>query len=129
VRSVTLTISWVILLFYVWFFVLFPVPAFVVARRLDVRNAWVAFIPLVGPAIVLLWSIDRTGWMCLLAYIPFVGIGFWIWLVFVVPHAHGRPRWWALTFLIPVVNLAGFWVYAFTLHRRNSLSQPIPVAV
>jgi hypothetical protein len=53
-----------------------PLPAYVVGRRRGIRDAWVAFIPFFGATIVLLWSISRSGWMSLIAFIPLVGF-FW----------------------------------------------------
>jgi len=105
---------WEILVLLFFFFGL-SVPAFVVGRRRGVKGAGVAFVPFVGPWIVILWSIERSGWLVLLTFIPLVGLVFAIWAAFTIPDEHGRTKWWALPFLIPGVNFAGFWVYAFTL--------------
>jgi hypothetical protein len=100
------------------------VPAFIVGRRKDVSHPWIAFIPFVGAWIVILWSIERSGWLVLLGYIPVVSIVFVIWAAFTVPSQHGRTRWWALPFLLPGINLVAFWVYAFTLEAE----EPPPVS-
>jgi hypothetical protein len=100
------------LLIVVLLFVVLSVPAYVIGRRRGVRDAWVAFIPFVGPTIVLLWSIDRSGWMCLIALIPLAGFVFSIWLLFSVPAHHDRTRWWGAAFLVPLI---GMYSYAFTL--------------
>lgn len=97
------------------YFVVIPIPAFVVGQRRGVRWPGVAFVPVVGAWIVILWSIERSGWLTVLLFIPIVNLVLAIWAAFVVPADHGRTRWWALGFLIPAVNLAAFWVYAFTL--------------
>jgi hypothetical protein len=55
------------------------------------------------------------GWLCVLGVIPYVNFVLYIWLVCVVPGAHGRTKWWKLPFLIPFANVIAFWVYAFTL--------------
>ena len=88
-----------------------------IAQRRSLANAWVAFIPLFGPTIVLLWSIDRSGWMCLLAAIPIINIGFTIWLFFSIPAHHGRTSWWGLVMLVPVI---GLYFYGFTLPKPAS---------
>ena len=75
-------------------FVVISIPSYVTGRRRGVRDAWVAFIPIVGPTVVLLWSIDRSGWLCLLGVVPLVGLVFSLWLLFSVPAHHGRTRWW-----------------------------------
>jgi uncharacterized membrane protein len=107
------------LFFFVWIFIP-AIPAYVVARRLGIPNAAVAFVPFVGATIVILWSVRRSGWMVLLSIIPLVGLIFGIWLVCIVPAEHGRNVWWRLPFLIPVVQLAAFYVYAFTQPDRRS---------
>jgi formate hydrogenlyase subunit 3/multisubunit Na+/H+ antiporter MnhD subunit len=89
------------------------VPAYVVGKRREVRDAWVAFIPLFGPTIVLLWSMDRSGWMCLIALIPIVGFFWSIWFAVELPAHHGRTRWWAAAFFF--LPLIGYYLYAFTL--------------
>jgi hypothetical protein len=101
-----------VLLIVVLLFVVLSVPAYVIGRRSGVRDAWVAFIPFVGSTIVLLWSIDRSGWMCLIGLIPLAGAVFSIWLLFAVPAHHGRTRWWGAAFFVPLI---GMYSYAFTL--------------
>ena len=95
--------------------ILVAIPAFVVGQRLGVIHAGEAFIPAVGPLIVILHSIRRSGWLCVLGLIPYLGLIFLIWLGCVVPGTHGRTRWWILAFLIPGVNIVAFFAYAFTL--------------
>lgn len=99
--------------------ILFSIPAFVIGRRIGVVHAGEAFIPIVGAYIVLLHSIKRSGWLCLLGLLPFVSLVFYIWLVCVIPVDHGRSRWWILPFLIPGVNVVAYYVYAFTLEPSS----------
>jgi hypothetical protein len=101
------------------FWIVGSIPAYVVGKRRGLRHAGEAFIPIVGPTIVILRSINRSGWLCLLGLIPLVALVFSIWLVCVVPGDHGRSKAWILPFLIPLVNLVAFFVYAFTLPARN----------
>src|SRR5215471_1586019 len=100
------------------------VPAYVIGKRRGVYSPGVAFIPGVGPFIVLLWSISRTGWLTLLFLIPFVNIAFAIWLLFSLPRNHGRSLLWVLGLLVPL----GMYVYAFTLrqgHRTHGFSRTV----
>ena len=96
------------------------IPAFVVGQRLGVVHAGEAFIPAVGPLIVILHSIRRSGWLCILGLIPYVGLIFLIWLACVIPGTHGRTRWWILAFLIPGVNIVAFFGYAFSLPSSSA---------
>jgi hypothetical protein len=108
------------IVFIVALFVVVSVPAYVIGKRRGVSVPGVAFIPFIGSTIVLLWSIDRSGWLTILGLIPFVDIVFGLWLVLTFPAEHGRTRWWALPFLIPVANLIAFYVYAFTLDQEEA---------
>jgi hypothetical protein len=101
--------------------ILGSIPAFVIGSRLGVASPGTAFIPIFGPYIVLLHSIKRSGWLCLLVLIPLVNLIFAIWLIVVIPREHGRTGWWTLLFLIPLVNLFAFYAYAFSL---DPYSQP-----
>lgn len=119
-RMGNLGASELFLLFPVLFWIVGSIPAYVVGKRRGLRHAGEAFIPIVGPTIVILRSINRSGWMCIIGLIPLVSLVFDIWLVCVVPGDHGRSRWWILPFLIPVVNWVAFFIYAFTLPVRRS---------
>lgn len=106
------------LLFLIGVWGLTCTPAYVVGQRRGVGRPGVAFIPLVGVALVLLWSIGRRGWMALLALVPVGNVFFWIWLMFALPRYHGRSLLWGVVLLVPVL---GWYAYAFTLtwNRRT----------
>jgi len=93
------------------------IPGYVIAQRRGLSNPWVAFVPLVGLWIVLCESVGENGWIGLVALIPLFGLALAISLAVKVPGAHGRSRWWSLALIVPVLNILGYWVYAFTLPR------------
>ena len=95
-------------------------PAYVIARRTGSQNPWVAFIPLFGLWIVLLETTGQRGWIAVFAFIPLLSLILSLWLAFGVPVAHGRNRWWTGAFVVPGVNIIGYWCYAFTLPRDGS---------
>jgi len=97
-------------------------PAYKVGSRLGVPNSGLAFIPGVGPYIVMLRSIRSSAWATLLAFVPLVGVGFAVWLAYAVPTRHGRSPAWCLWFLLPGLNALGFWAYALTLEPPVSLT-------
>jgi hypothetical protein len=104
--------------------VLGGIPAYVIGQRRAVLNTWVAFIPLVGPPIVLLWSINRTAWLALMFAIPLVNLAFAIWLLFAVPRNHARSLLWGLGLLLPF----GIYVYALTLpqiHKTHGFTRTV----
>jgi len=79
--------------------------------------AAVQLMPLAGPTLVLLWSIEKPGWMVILGLVPIVNIAFGLWLLFTVPVTHGRTAWWGLACMVPLV---GYYAYAFTLADSTS---------
>lgn len=112
-----MVIAFVLGVFFVVYCVL-VFPIYVIGRRCGLRNPWAAFIPLLGPWIVLFEAIGRSGWFSLLAFIPNVGaLVVLIWTAVELPAKHSRTRWWTLPFIIPGVNLIAYWFYAFTLPR------------
>jgi hypothetical protein len=105
-----------IFLLVVW--ALTSIPGYVIGQRRRVESPGVAFVPLFGPTIVMLWSTGRSGWMCLIALIPIVGWIWAIWFAIAMPASHDRTRWWAVAFFfLPVL---GYYLYAFTLDRAES---------
>lgn len=97
--------------------VLLGTPTYVIGERRGVKNPWAAFIPGIGPALVLLWSIGRSGWLILCSFVPIVNLIFGVWLLFTVPATHRRSSLWGFGLMVPVV---GVWAYAFTLDRFQS---------
>jgi hypothetical protein len=97
----------------------FGVPGYVIGRRRGLKNPWIAFLPLLGAWIVLLEAMGKSGWYALLAFVPYGlgSLGLLVWTSIELPSTHGRSRWWTAALIVPVVNVIGFWWYAFTLPR------------
>jgi len=109
------------ILFFVAVFCALVFPVFVIGRRRGQRNPWAAFIPLLGIWIVLFESIGRSGWFSLLVFIPTLGpLAVLMWTAVELPAHHARSRWWTLALIVPLVNLIGYWFYAFTLPREDA---------
>lgn len=100
------------------------IPGYVLAKRRGLQNPIVAFVPLFGLWIVLFESIGRSGFFALIGLVPSVG---WlilpVWTGIEMPAHHGRSRWWTAILAIPVLSLAGYWAYAFTLPKHASPSE------
>jgi hypothetical protein len=104
--------------YLVFLLALFPVPAFIVGVRRRVSSPGLAFIPFVGPWIVILRSIGTSAWLAIGALVPLANLILAIWAAFTVPVRHGMSRWWTLPFLIPFANYVAFWIYAVTLPQQ-----------
>ena len=100
-------------------------PTYVIGERLDVAHPELAFIPVVGPYIVLWRSIGSSGWNVLFFCIPVVGLAMLFYFAYIVPTRHGRSQAWTLWFVIPIGNIAGLWVYAYTLTPSSSTPNPV----
>src|SRR3569832_1599791 len=84
-------------------------PVFVIGQRRGIRNPWVAFVPVLGVWIVLFETTGKSGWLSLLAFLPYVGgLVMLIWTAVELPSQHGRSRWWTLPLVIPGVNLVAY---------------------
>jgi predicted MFS family arabinose efflux permease len=100
------------------------IPGYVLAKRRGLRNPMVAFVPFVGLSIVLFESIGRSGWLAMLSFIPYIGwFGVPLWTGIEMPAHHGRTRWWTAILAVPLLNLVGYWAYAFTLPKHVSPSE------
>jgi hypothetical protein len=103
------------------------IPGYVLARRRGLGASALAFIPFVGLWIVVFRSIGWTGWLLavligLVVLTPYVGLVVTSWAGVQVPTVHRRSRWWIALLAVPVVNLVGYWIYAFTLPKPEDLS-------
>jgi hypothetical protein len=102
------------------FFVFTAFPVYLIGRRLGQRNPWAAFIPFLGPWIVLCESVGRNGWFSLLVFVPTAGpLALLLWTGFAAPGRHGRTRWWTPALIVPGLNVLAYWAYALTLRRDD----------
>jgi len=98
-------------------------PVYVIGERSGVSHPAIAFVPFVGFWIVLFESIRRSGWLAFLAFIPYAGIFIVaIWTAIEIPQRHGRSQWWTAALIVPILNIPGYWVYAFTLRNERELT-------
>jgi hypothetical protein len=95
-----------------------------IAKKAKLKSPGLAWIPLVGPAIIAYQASKMHWWPWLLIigmFIPFLNaicsiifaafIVAWEWNMF---ERIKRPGWWALLCLIPVVNLVLYGVAAWS---------------
>ncbi len=82
-----------------------------IAKRTKTPNAWFAWIPVLN--LYLITQIAGVPWWTLFAFvlgvIPIIGtllvIGVSVWWFWKVAEARGKPGWWGILMLVPVVNL------------------------
>jgi peptide/nickel transport system ATP-binding protein/oligopeptide transport system ATP-binding protein len=96
--------------------------AFIIAKRRRTQGG-VAFVPIFGPYVAILRTIESTGWASLLLVVPVVNIVWLVLLGLTVPQKHGRTRWWAPCFIFFGLPFA-LLPYALTLRQ---VPEPEPV--
>ena len=108
------TIMTVVWISYIVMYVIQAVTLYFIARKANVRNPWVAFIPVLQ-TIVFLHIIDKSGWAILLLLIPFVNIVLYIvWLVKFYGAFKVNGGLIALSIIIPIVGLVMMFLLAFS---------------
>ncbi len=91
----------------------FSLCLFLIARKLNVPAAWVAWIP-----IAQLWTFlaaaGKPGWWALLFLVPIVNIVIPIYLWMCLVENLGREKWLGLLMLVPLVNVVYLGMLAFS---------------
>lgn len=101
-----------------------------IARKARYSNPDMAWIPLVGPALIASKTAKMPWWPILLllgVFIPVVGgvlslayyiiFTIWMWKTFKVID---KPEWWAILLWIPIVNLIMLGIAAWSTPRVKS---------
>ena len=104
---------------YLWiidgiFYVVWAVSLFFIAEKANVKNRWVAFIPVVQ-LVVVLHIIDKSGWAIFLLLIPVLNIILSIvWTVKLFLAFKVNVGLIVLSIIIPIVNLVLVLIIAFS---------------
>jgi hypothetical protein len=112
-------------------YLVLAIPCYTLGRRRGISAPALAFVPVVGPWLVVFRSIGWKGWwlgllVAALVVLPYVGLAATAWAGIQVPLHHRRSRWWSVLLAIPLVNLVGYWIYAFTLPKPLRLVLAAP---
>ena len=104
--------AYIVILLLLWVYV--SLAFMTIGKKTNHPSPAIAWIPLIGPALISNRAAKMHWWPILLligGFIPYVGILFilafmvffiiWMWKTF---EALGRPGWWALLLLAPFVN-------------------------
>ena len=90
-----------------------------IAKRVNEEPAWLAWIPIAN--LYLATKVAQVPWWYMLAFlltvIPVVGqlafMGVMIYLAWKTCERLGKPGWWGVLFIIPLVNLVILGVLAW----------------
>ncbi|KPJ89233.1 MAG: hypothetical protein AMS17_02740 [Spirochaetes bacterium DG_61] len=96
------------------FYVIQAIAFYQIAKKVNIRNAWVAFVPFVQ-FIIVLHLIDKSGWNILLLLIPLVNIVLIIiWMVKFYVAFSVSTGLIVLSIIIPIAGLIVQLVIAFS---------------
>ena len=109
----------VFLIIFLVFYVYMALVLMTIANKTDTPNAWLAWIPIAN--FYLMTQIAKVPWwtifLMLLGVVPFVGIfvvlGVTIWWWWKISEARGKPGWYGILMLIPVVNFVMMGIIAW----------------
>ncbi|MBI2147530.1 hypothetical protein HYU19_03565 [Candidatus Woesearchaeota archaeon] len=108
-------------IFVILGYVYFALALMSIAKKTNTPNPWLAWIPLAN--LYLMTQIAQVPWWTLIvfivgAFIPFVnilvilGLGIWWW--WRIAEARGKPGWWGILMVIPIVNIVMLGVLAWS---------------
>jgi hypothetical protein len=85
---------------------------YLIAKKLNVAEAWAAWIPIIQ-VWPFLTSAGKPCWWVILLLIPFVNavVGVYLWMC--IAENLGRNKWLGLLMLLPIVNIVFMGVLAF----------------
>lgn len=106
---------------YVLFFgyLYFSLCLYLIAQKLNVSGAWVAWVPLFQ-VFTFLQSASKPAWWVLLFFVPFVNMVIPTYLWMCISENLGREKWFGLLMLVPVVNLIYLGMLAFSGQGSNN---------
>ena len=100
-----------VLVLFIVFYIYMALALMAIAKRTGTPNGWLAWIPIAN--FYLMADIAKVPWWTmfafLLVFVPFVGgpafLAVTIWWWWKIAEARGKPGWWGILMLIPIVNL------------------------
>ena len=89
------------------------IPIFILAKKTNTPNAWLAWIPIAH--YYLLCKIgQKPGWWMLLILLPILGLIFFVLAWMGICYVRQRPTWLGLLIVMPCVNVVLPWYLALS---------------
>ncbi len=85
-------------------YIYFALTLMTIAKKLDVKNAWFAWIPILN-IILMLQCAKLSPWLFLLVLIPFVNIIIMVYAYMKIAENRGFESWLGILMIVPVANL------------------------
>jgi hypothetical protein len=110
----------------------FSLCLYLIAKKLDVSNPWVAWIPIANLLTVAAAAGKEWWWagmllgLGVLSVVPLAGIifeiaclGVWIYLWMCITESLGRNKWLGILIIVPLVHLVWLGILAFSKQERG----------
>jgi hypothetical protein len=103
----------VMLVFMLVTYLIFCIPMYIIAKKNEVANPWLAWVPVVQ-VYTMVKSGRVSGWLTLLLFIPFINFIVYVFIWVKIAEVRGKPGWVGVLVLVPIVNLLVPWYLAFS---------------
>ncbi|MEK6745245.1 MAG: DUF4124 domain-containing protein [Nitrospirota bacterium] len=103
----------VFLFITVGMYIFFSLCLYLIAKKLNVAEAWAAWIPIIQ-AWPFLSSAGKPCWWVILLLVPLVNIFIGVYLWMCIAENLGRNKWLGLLMLLPIINFVFMGVLAFS---------------
>ncbi len=102
------------LLLFLGFYAFGSYTLMVIGNRLNVANAWLAWVP-IASSWVFVKAAGKPGWWLILLFIPLVNFVIALILIFAIPPRLGKSALWGLVIFVPLLGVLFYQGYlAFT---------------
>ena len=109
------------LFFLIVGYLYFSLCLYFIARKLNVSNPWIAWVPIFQIMTLLEWA-SKPAWWALLFFVPLVNFIVQIYIWMCLSENLGRDKWSGLLMLVPVVNLIYLGMLAFS--KQDNRNEP-----
>jgi hypothetical protein len=104
-------------------YIFFCLCLYLIARKLDVSTAWMAWLPILQVA-PLLGSAGKPIWWVLLFFIPFVNVVVSVYIWMCIAENLGKNKMLGLLTIIPIVNFIIMAILAFSKKEGSMSARP-----
>jgi len=115
----------IILIVQIAVYIYFALCLFLIAKKLDVRAAWTAFIPIVQ-IYTIMASAGKPLWWILLLLIPIVNIFIAIYIWMCITENLGKNKWLGLLMMLPIINFVFIGILAFSRAEKGYAGVKVP---
>jgi len=110
--AIIAALGMIALFIFLALYVYFALALMAIAKKTKTENAWLAWIPIANIFLMVIIA-EKEWWyaliILLLPLIPVLGglasMGVAIYIWWLISEKLGKPGWWSILLLIPIVNL------------------------